>query len=129
MVEHLNKEGFLQKVFDFEKHTDWKYQGELPCLIDFYADWCGPCKMIAPTLENLSAEYDGKLIIYKINTDQEQELAGAFGISSIPSLLFIPKEGKPQMAAGGMGKKDFEKAFETILKVSKVDIKSPGCCN
>jgi len=93
MTEHLTKQAFLEKVFNYEQNTEWKFEGELPCLIDFYADWCGPCKMVAPVLEELSEEYKGKINIYKINTEQETELAGAFGIRSIPSILFVPKDG------------------------------------
>lgn len=96
-MEHLTKDTFLEKVFNYEQNKDWKFEGELPCLIDFYADWCQPCKMVAPILEELQKEYDGKINIYKIDTEAETELASAFGIRSIPSLLFIPKEGQPQM--------------------------------
>jgi thioredoxin 1 len=118
MLEKLDTEGFKKKVFNYETSQEWKFEGEVPCLVDFYADWCGPCKMIAPTLETLAKEYDGKLNIYKVNTDQEVDLAGAFGIQSIPSLLFIPKEGQPQMAQGALSKSDLEKAFKDILKVN-----------
>jgi thioredoxin len=92
MPEHLTKETFKDKVFDFENNSEWKYEGDLPAIIDFYADWCGPCKMVEPVLEELAEEYDGKMHIYKIDTDAEQELAAAFGIQSIPSMLFIPME-------------------------------------
>lgn len=117
MLEMLNTEDFKKKVFNYAQDTEWKYNGDLPCLVDFYADWCGPCKMIAPTLETLAKEYEGKLNVYKINTDHEPEVASAFGINSIPSLLFIPKEGQPQMAMGAMSKGALEKAFKDILKV------------
>ncbi len=120
MPENLTRDSFREKVFDFEKGPDWKFAGERPCLVDFYADWCGPCKMIAPTLDTLAREYEGRVDIYKINTDQEQELAGLFGVSSIPSLLFVPMDGQPAMARGAMSKSDFEKAFQDVLKVSKV---------
>ena len=117
MVEHLNAEGFKSKVFNFEQKEDWKFEGELPCVVDFYADWCGPCKMIAPTLEQLAGEYQGKLNIYKVNTDEQGEIASFFGINTIPSLLFVPKDGKPQMAVGALSKKNFEQAFKDILNV------------
>ena len=104
MAEHLTKETFIQKVFDYENNKEWKYQGEIPAVIDFYADWCGPCKMIAPVIEELSSEYEGRVAFYKIDTEQEQELAAVFGIQSIPSLLFIPAEGQPQMAMGALPK-------------------------
>eukprot|EP01156_Anaeramoeba_ignava_P009986 Anaeramoba_ignava/a478610_290.p1 GENE.a478610_290~~a478610_290.p1 ORF type:complete len:116 (-),score=24.87 a478610_290:351-698(-) len=114
-MEHLTKETFIKKIFDFEKNSEWKFNGERPCLIDFYADWCGPCKMIAPVLEELAQEYEGKIDIFKINTEEQQELAGAFGIRSIPSLLFIPKEGKPQMAMGALPKDQLKSTIDDIL--------------
>jgi thioredoxin 1 len=117
MTEHLTAETFKQKVFDYETGKDWKYEGEIPCVIDFYADWCGPCKMVAPILEELSDEYAGKMFVYKVNTEEEQELAAVFGIQSIPSLLFVPKEGQPQMAMGALPKDTFKKAFREVLKV------------
>ena len=119
MVEHLTKETFLSKVFNFETNKEWKFEGEKPCIIDFYADWCGPCKMVAPILEELASEYDGKIDIYKIDTEKEQELAAAFGVRSIPSLLFVPKEGQPQMAMGALPKETFEKAFKDVLGIEK----------
>jgi len=115
MIEHLTKETFLQKVFDFEKNQEWKFEGNLPCVIDFYADWCGPCKMVAPILEELAGEYDGKVNIYKIDTEAEQELAGAFGIRSIPSILFVPKDGQPQMAVGALPKDAMKNAINEVL--------------
>lgn len=117
MIEHLTKETFKEKVFDFEKNKEWKYEGEVPCLIDFYADWCAPCKMVAPILEELADEYDGKLNIYKIDTEAERELAGMFGIQSIPSLLFVPLKEQPQMAMGALPKETFKKAIREVLKV------------
>jgi thioredoxin 1 len=115
MAEHLTKQMFLEKVFNFEKNREWKFEGELPCVIDFYADWCGPCKMVAPIIEDLSKQYSGKVNFYKVNTEEEQELAGAFGIRSIPSLLFIPKDGQPQMAAGALPKATFVEVIEKEL--------------
>lgn len=113
---HLTKAEFLAKVANYEVNTaEWKYLGDKPALIDFYADWCGPCKAIAPTLEELAAEYDGQIYIYKINTEQEQELAAAFGIRSIPSLLFVTMDGKPQMSAGAMSKPELKKVIEEVL--------------
>jgi len=117
MVEHLTKETFLTKVFNYENSKDWKFEGDKPCIIDFYADWCGPCKMVAPILEELAEEYDGKLNVYKIDTEAEQELAAVFGIKSIPSLLFVPLDGQPQMAAGALPKETFKKAFKDVLGV------------
>lgn len=117
MPEHLNKESFKEKVFNFEENSEWKFEGDTPAIIDFYADWCGPCKMVSPILEELEQEYDGKLRVYKIDTDQEQELAAAFGIQSIPSLLFVPTDEKPQMAAGALPKESLQKAVKEVLHV------------
>lgn len=117
MLEHLTKETFKEKVFNFEKNKEWKFEGNIPCMIDFYADWCQPCKVVAPVLEELADEYKGKINIYKVNTEQEQELAALFGVRSIPSLLFVPTDEKPQMAMGALPKDSFEKAIKDILKV------------
>jgi len=117
MTEHLTKETFMTKVFNYEKNKEWKFEGEKPCIIDFYADWCGPCKMVAPILEDLSKDFEGKLDVFKINTEEEQELASVFGIRSIPSFLFVPLEGQPQMAMGALPKETFVKAFKDVLKV------------
>jgi len=114
-LEHLTKQTFIDKVFNFEVNKDWKFEGDLPCIIDFYADWCGPCKMVAPILEELSKEFSGKINIYKIDTEAEQDLAGAFGIRSIPSILFCPKEGQPQMAVGALPKDSMKQAIQDIL--------------
>lgn len=119
MLEHLTKETFKEKVFNFEENKEWKYEGQVPCLIDFYADWCGPCKIVAPVLEELQQEYGDNLVIYKVDTEQEQELAGMFGIQSIPSLLFVPVDGQPQMAMGALPKDTFEKAIADVLNVEK----------
>ena len=122
MSEHLTKETFLEKVFDYENSKEWSYKGELPAVIDFYADWCGPCKMVAPIIEELSAEYAGKVNFYKIDTEAEQELAAAFGIQSIPSLLFIPQEGQPQMAAGALPKQTLQEVIDKeLLGTEKVE--------
>lgn len=119
MVEFLTQDTFKEKVFDFENNKEWKFEGDKPCLIDFYADWCGPCKTVAPILEELSDEYEGKVDVYKIDTEAERELAGMFGIQSIPSLLFVPAEGQPQMAQGALPKDTFERAIKDVLKVEK----------
>lgn len=111
----LTKETFLEKVFNYEKNKEWKFEGDLPCIIDFYADWCGPCKMVAPILEELSDTYKGKVTIYKIDTEAEQELAAAFGIRSIPSILFVPKNAEPQMAQGALPKHQFEQIINDVL--------------
>ena len=113
--EHINTKTFKEKVFNYEVNKNWKYEGKLPCIVDFYADWCKPCKMVAPILEELASDYDGKLIIYKVNTDEEQELAQAFGIQSIPTLLFIPKSGDPQMTSGAIPKEEFVRIINQNL--------------
>ncbi len=119
MAEHLTKETFIEKVFDYENEKEWKYKGERPAIIDFYADWCQPCKMVAPIIEELSEEYKGLVDVYKIDTEDQQELAGVFGIRSIPSLLFIPVGEQPQMAAGAIPKDGFISAFEDIFGIKK----------
>ena len=117
---HLTKEEFLTKVANFETSpNEWKYLGDKPAIIDFYAEWCGPCKSIAPVLEELAAEYEGEIYIYKIDTEAEQELASAFGIRSIPSLLFVPMDEAPQMAQGAMPKSAFKEAIESVLLKKK----------
>ncbi|MFH0756929.1 MAG: thioredoxin [Bacteroidota bacterium] len=98
---HLTKQDFLEKVMNYEKNqTEWIYEGDKPALIDFYADWCGPCRMAAPVLEELAKEYEGRIHIYKVNTEKEKELAAVFGIQSIPAFLFVPQNGKPSMSSG-----------------------------
>mgnify|MGYP001037816418 CR=1 FL=1 len=113
----LTKADFLKNVANYELNPkDFKYLGDKPALIDFYADWCGPCKAIAPVLEDLAAEYEGEIYIYKVDTEAEQELAALFGIRSIPSLLFIPMgDEQPQMAQGALPKSELKKAIETVL--------------
>jgi thioredoxin len=119
MIEHLTKETFLNKIFNYEKNKEWKFEGEKPCIIDFYADWCGPCKVVAPVLEELSKDYDGKINVFKVDTEAEQELASVFGIRSIPSFLFVPAKGQPQMAMGALPKETFVNAFKDVLGVEK----------
>jgi thioredoxin len=116
-LEHLTKDTFKQKVFNFEANKEWKYEGTKPAIIDFYADWCGPCRMVAPILEELKDEYGDKLEIYKIDTEAESELSAMFGIQSIPSLLFVPVEGQPQMAMGALPKESFRQAIGDVLNV------------
>ncbi len=113
---HLTRADFLNKVANFEKNPDqWVYLGDKPAIIDFYADWCGPCKMVAPILEELAEEYDGQIYIYKVDTEAEQQLAAEFGIRSIPSLLFVPMNEAPQMAQGALPKDAFKQAIEEVL--------------
>ena len=113
---NLTRAEFLTKVANFEETPDkWVYLGDKPAIIDFYADWCGPCKMIAPILEELAAEYEGQIYIYKVDTEAEQQLAGEFGIRSIPSILFVPMGEDPQMAQGALPKDAFKQAIEEVL--------------
>ena len=121
MPEELTKATFQEKVFNYEQNKEWKFEGNLPTIIDFWAEWCGPCRMVAPVLEELAKEYEGKINIYKVNTEHEQELAAAFGIQSIPSLLFIPLDEQPQMAAGALPKDAFVKIINEVLKVEPAE--------
>ena len=118
-VVHLTTKEFKEKVFNYDINKTWKYEGELPAIIDFYADWCGPCKMVAPILNEIAHDYAGKLIVYKVDTDQERELAATFGISSIPTLLFVPKTGEPQASMGALPRQTFDRAIQEILLTGK----------
>lgn len=111
----MTAQDFKDKVFDYSGTEDWKYKGELPAIIDFYADWCGPCRMVAPVLEELSKEYEGKIVIYKVDTEKEFELSSIFGIQSIPTFLFIPTESDPMMQPGALPKKAFQQIIEERL--------------
>ncbi|MBO7288180.1 MAG: thioredoxin [Bacteroidales bacterium] len=113
---NITKEEFLKKVMDYESNpTEWKYKGDKPAIIDFYASWCGPCKMLAPVLDELAKEYDGKVYIYKVDTEVEEELSQVFGIRSIPTMLFVPMEGKPMMTQGALPKSEIEKMIKQRL--------------
>lgn len=119
-MEHLTRDTFKEKICECGldgNEAEWKYKGEIPTVIDFYADWCAPCKMVAPVLEKLAEEYKGKLNIYKIDTETEQQLAGMFGIRSIPAILFIPVDEKPQMVNGALPRPELVRLFKEILKV------------
>jgi thioredoxin 1 len=114
-MEHLTKDTFLKRVFDYENNHEWTFAGDIPCIVDFYADWCGPCRMVSPILEELSKEYKGKIDVYKVDTEREQELATVFGIRSIPSILFVPKTGKPTMAVGALPKQAIVDTINSVL--------------
>jgi thioredoxin 1 len=118
----LTSEDFKKKIFDYTLSKEWEYKGENPAIIDFYADWCGPCKMVSPIMEELAREYSGKLDVYKVDTQLEQELSAVFRIMSIPSILFIPMEGQPMMQAGALSKSLYQKVIdEELLKTAKVE--------
>lgn len=112
----LDKADFLTKVYNFEKNqNEWVYEGDKPCIVDFYADWCGPCRQVSPILKKLAMEYKDQIVVYKVNVDNEKELAMAFGIQSIPTFLFVPVNGDPQLAMGAFPKETFEQQIKTFL--------------
>jgi thioredoxin 1 len=115
MAVHLSKREFKEKIYDYSLSKDWRYKGDLPAVVDFYADWCAPCRMIAPVLDELSVEYSGRVRVYKVNTEKEPEVSKAFGISSIPTLMFIPGEGKPFVIRGAQSRAAMKGYFERIL--------------
>jgi thioredoxin 1 len=119
-IINMTAQDFKDKVFDYEQSNEWAYKGQQPAIIDFYADWCGPCRSVAPVLEELSNEYNGKLLIYKIDTDKEAELSQLFGIQSIPTFLFIPVHGAPMMQKGAIPKNAFKQVIEERLLQSTV---------
>ena len=114
-VQHLNKREFKEKIFDYSFSKDWKYKGEQPAVIDFYADWCAPCKMVSPVLDDLSVEFAGKVKFYKVNTEKDPEVAKVFGVSSIPTLLFIGMTGKPMVMRGAQSRQSLKSNIEKIL--------------
>ena len=115
-VKHLTYKQFIKEIWDFERNPDtFNYKGSLPAIVDFYADWCGPCRRVAPIMEKLAQEYDGRLMVYKVNTDQERGLASAFHVTSIPMVLFIPKEGQPMMQVGAMQEAEYRRIVEEQL--------------
>ena len=114
--EHLTAETFKEKIWDYEKNPDaWVYEGDKPCMIDFYADWCRPCKMVAPIMDELAEEYKGQIYVYKIDTQVQRELAQLFQVTSIPRVLFVPATGQPQMSVGALPKPTFVQAIEEVL--------------
>ena len=116
-VTHLTNESFKQKVFNYELNKQWKYEGDKPAIIDFYATWCGPCRVLSPIVEEIAKEYAGKIVVYKVDTDAEHLLSQNMGISSLPTLLFIPVKGQPQAAMGAIPKETFKKAIEEVLLI------------
>ena len=121
-VMQTNKLNFLDVIMDYEKNPhSWVFKGEKPCVVDFYADWCKPCKMVAPIMEELAKEYEGKINIYKVNIDNEKELAQFFQIESIPAILFVPQNGNPSMQAGAMSKEQYKQLFENLISKQAAD--------
>lgn len=116
-METLTAATFKTKVFDYEKNQNWSFVGQRPAIIDFYADWCAPCRALAPVLEEVSKDYSGKVDIYKVNTETDPELAAMFGVRGIPAILFIPKDGEPSMASGFMPKESFQKAIDDLFGI------------
>lgn len=117
-VKELTAAEFKNRVMNYEAHpNEWKFEGDKPAIIDFYATWCGPCKQMAPVVDEIAGDYEGKIDVYKVDVDQQQELAALFGVQSIPTLLFIPKDGQPQKAVGALMKSQFEQAIQDVLKV------------
>lgn len=115
-VTEMTKEMFKDKVMDYENNPqEWNFKGDKPAIIDFYATWCGPCKMTAPNVEKIAEEYDGKIDVYKVDVDQQEELAAMFGIQSIPTILFIPKDGTPAKSVGAMGYGQLKDAVNQVL--------------
>jgi len=113
----LTNETFKTKVFDYEKNTTWKYEGNLPAIVDFYADWCAPCRRLSPLVEEIAIKYKGKIVVYKVDTDAQQKLAQSMGVSSLPTLLFIPVKGQPRSSLGALPKESLEKAIQEVLLV------------
>ncbi len=115
-VQHITYQDFLDKIWDFEKSPEeFKFKGKTPAIVDFYADWCGPCRKVGPIMEKLAKDYDGKLAVYKVNVDKEKDLAAAFQVRSIPMVLFIPLEGQPMMQVGAMAESEYKKVVEERL--------------
>ncbi len=114
-VIQMDNNMFLKNVFDYKTNKEWKYEGTTPIIIDFYADWCGPCRQVAPIMKELAKEYEGKITVYKVDTDKEKELARAMGIQSLPTVVYIPVKGQPQVIMGAADKATFKKAVNTVL--------------
>lgn len=115
----LTIKDFKNIIYDFEASKEWQYKGLRPAIIDFYADWCGPCRLLSPILDRVSETYEGKVDIFKIDTEATPELAALFGVRGIPSLLFIPLQGEPAMSSGVIPEESFDKAIKELFQISK----------
>jgi thioredoxin len=118
-VIHLTEAKFKELVFNYDKNKEWKYEGNKPAIIDFYADWCAPCRQLSPVIAELAGKYSGKIIVYKVDTEKERDLAQKLGISALPTLLFIPVNGEPQVAMGALPKATLEKSINEVLLTGK----------
>jgi thioredoxin len=116
-VVQLTNDAFKQMVFNYDENKEWKYEGTLPAIIDFYADWCAPCRQLSPLVDEIAKEYEGKIVVYKVDTEKEKALAQSLGITGLPTLLFIPLEGKPQMSMGAIPKESLVKAITDVLLI------------
>ena len=116
-IIHLTNEDFKKLIFDYETNKEWKYEGTMPAIVDFYADWCAPCRQLSPIMEELAREYEGKLVVYKVDTEKEKLLSSNLGISGLPTLLFIPLKGDPQASMGALPKETLVKIISEVLLV------------
>ena len=114
-VVQLTNETFKKMVFNYDLNKEWKYEGDKPAIIDFYADWCAPCRQLSPLVDEIAKEYAGKIVVYKVDTDKEKILSQKLGITGLPTLLFIPAKGKPQMSMGLLPKESLVKAVNEVL--------------
>lgn len=116
-VKQLTDADFKKLVFNYEVNKEWKFEGDKPVIIDFYADWCAPCRQLSPLVDSIAKEYDGKIVVYKVDTDKEQVLAQGLGITALPTLLFIPAEGMPRSSMGFLSRGNMQKAISEILLI------------
>jgi thioredoxin 1 len=114
-VMQLSTESFKKLVYNFDENKEWKYEGSMPAIVDFYADWCPPCRQLSPIVEEIAKEYQGKIVVYRVNTDREKQLTESLGITNLPTLLYIPAAGKPQATLGAIPKASIIKTINKVL--------------